>query len=117
MSVRPLPFLTGPAPSPDTAAGFKPSPPTDNLVSVSPLSKAQMALWFDYLQHPTSTHYFLTLKVELDKQPLSLDKIIQGMAHSSCPENLHMLTGNSHPGLGQATCHAAHNLPRGHRYR
>ncbi|KAH9429665.1 Hybrid PKS-NRPS synthetase tas1 [Pyricularia oryzae] len=97
MSVRPLPFLTGPAPSHDTAAGFKPSPPTGNLVSVSPLSKAQMALWFDYLQHPTSTHYFLTLKVELDKQPLSLDKIIQvirglGKQHAMLRTTFHVDT-------------------------
>lgn len=73
-----MPFLMGPAPSSDGPASFELTAPPGDLVAVLPLSKTQLALWFNYLKQPLSSHYLLTLKISLSVENLSVERLIQG---------------------------------------
>ncbi|KAI1120014.1 non-ribosomal peptide synthetase [Nemania abortiva] len=79
-----MPFLTGPVCTDDSSQSFRLSGLTDDVVSVIPLSKAQLALWLDYLRRPKASYYFLTLKVDISSYDVSIERIVQTIHNIGC---------------------------------
>lgn len=73
-SLESMPFITGPVGTPETQ--LRPSPPQGNLTALVPLSKVQEVLWLDYIRRPWTTHYTLTLQVDLTGTPTTLENIL-----------------------------------------
>ncbi|KAM3512715.1 hypothetical protein MY11210_003668 [Beauveria gryllotalpidicola] len=78
MSTTSMPFLTGPVAS--SQEQLRLSPPKGRLSAIIPLSKVQEVLWVDYLRQPWTTHYNLTLKVDLTSSKLSLESVMNSKA-------------------------------------
>ena len=76
MSLEPMPFLSGPTPNSSGPCGRN-DPPSD-VVSMIPLSKAQQALWLDYLVRPHACHYHLRLEVDLTHLHPTLERLLDG---------------------------------------
>lgn len=94
MSITSMPFLTGPVAS--TQEQLRLSPPRGRLSAVVPLSKVQEVLWVDYLRQPWTTHYNLTLKIDLTRSKLTLEGIMNSksarLPKHKTPRYKHRLT-------------------------
>ena len=82
-----MPFISGlPSKAPVDLTGSL-TPSLDAVVSLTPLTRSQQAIWLDYTLHPRGTLYNLTLKATLtdgdDSYDGSLGAVIKGLSRSS----------------------------------
>ena len=70
-----MPFISGVLHAPKR---LDLSEPEGDLAALIPLSKVQQLLWLDYISRPQSTHYHLTLRINLRSHKVQIEDLLRG---------------------------------------